>query len=145
MHFISCTNVASTVLFRTAIFTAAFLGRSWCTAAASLLVRVSDLIIGIPPCVGRLKRVLCACSEKGVCRQYRPSPFCITCHLPVFREYDCAFSRIFHVTKWSALPSLSFQMNLFSVIPMYMSSPHCVGLCDSGLIDGSLLETFALQ
>ena len=28
---------------------------------------------------GRLKRVLFAFSEKGVCRQYRPSPLCISC------------------------------------------------------------------
>ena len=68
-------------------------------------------------------------------------------HLPVVGEYGCAFSRIFHVTVWSALFSFSFQMcslsdvaddlwlslkldvcwlyrvlNSFSVIPMYMSS-----------------------
>ena len=60
-------------------FTAVLFGRSWYTAAASLLVRVSDLIIGIFSCVGRLRRVLCACSEKGVCRQYGPSPLCISC------------------------------------------------------------------
>ena len=31
------------------------------------------------PCVGRLKRVLCACSEKNVCGYYGPSPLCISC------------------------------------------------------------------
>ena len=60
-------------------FTAVLIGRSWCTAAASLLVRVLDLIIGISSYVGRLRRVICACSEKGVCRQYEPSPLCTSC------------------------------------------------------------------
>ena len=31
-------------------------------------------------------------------------------HLPVVGEYGCVFSRIFQVTKWSALLSFSFQM-----------------------------------
>ena len=41
--------------------------------------KVSDLIGDVFSCVGRLRRVLCACSEKGMCRQYRPSPLCIRC------------------------------------------------------------------
>ena len=91
-------------------------------------------------------------------------------HLPVVGEYGCAFSRIFHVTVWPALLSFSFQecslsdvaddlwlslkldvcwlylvLNSFSVIPMYNVFPHCVGLCDGGLVDDSFLETIALQ
>ena len=31
-------------------------------------------------------------------------------HLPVVGKYGCTFSRIFHVTVWSALVSYSFQM-----------------------------------
>ena len=69
-------------------------------------LRISDLIGDVFYCVGRLKRVLFVCSEKGVCRQYRPSPL----HLPVVGEYGCAFSTTFHVTVWSVLLSFSFQM-----------------------------------
>ena len=46
---------------------------------AASLFRISDLIGDVFSCVGRLRRVLFACSEKGVCRQYRPSPLCISC------------------------------------------------------------------
>ena len=42
-------------------------------------LRISDLIGDVFSCVGRLKRVFFACSGKGVCRQYRPSPLCISC------------------------------------------------------------------
>ena len=41
-------------------------------------LRISDLKGDVSTCVGRLKRVLFACSEKGVSRQYRPSPLCIS-------------------------------------------------------------------
>ena len=54
--------------------------RSWCTAAWSFFfLQISDLIGDVFSCVGRLKRVLFACSEKGVCRQYKPTPLCISC------------------------------------------------------------------
>ena len=45
----------------------------------AFFLRISDLIGDVFSCVGRLKRVLFACSEKGVCRQYRPSPLCASC------------------------------------------------------------------
>ena len=44
-----------------------------------LFFRISDLKGDVFSDVGRLKRVLFACSEKGVCRQYRPSPLCTSC------------------------------------------------------------------
>ena len=42
-------------------------------------LRISDLIGDVSSCMGRLKRVLFACSEKGVSRQYRSSPLCTSC------------------------------------------------------------------
>ena len=42
-------------------------------------LRISDLKGDVSSCVGRLKRVLFACPEKGLCRQYRPSPLCTSC------------------------------------------------------------------
>ena len=43
-------------------------------------LRISDFI-DVFSRVGRLKRVLFACSEKGMCRQHRsrPSPLCTSC------------------------------------------------------------------
>ena len=41
--------------------------------------RISYLTGDVFSCVGKSRRVLFACSEKGVCRQYRPSPLCISC------------------------------------------------------------------
>ena len=69
-----------------------------------------DLKGDVFPCVGRLKRVLFACSEKEGCRQYRPSHSCTSC---IYRLLACMavlFSRIFHVTVWSVWFSFSFQM-----------------------------------
>ena len=43
-----------------------------------LRISFSDLK-DVSSCVGRLKRVLFACSEKGVCRQHRSSPLCTSC------------------------------------------------------------------
>ena len=51
----------------------------WRCELVGLLVWVSDLIIGIFSCMGRLRRLLCACLEKGMCRQHGPSPLCISC------------------------------------------------------------------
>ena len=81
-----------------------------CTAAASLLVRVSDLTVGVFSCLGRLRGVLCACSEKGLRRQYEPSPLCISCIYRFFASMAMLFRESFHVTMWSALLSFSFQM-----------------------------------
>ena len=87
-------------------------------------------------------------------------------YLPVVGVYGCAFSRIFHVTVWSVLFSFSFQMcslsdvadDLWLSLTLVISCfelvlgysyidvfPHCVGLCDGGLVDDSFLETIALQ
>ena len=64
--------------------------------------------------MGRLRRVLLLV-QRRVCRQYRPSPSVVhKLHLPVVGEYGCAFSRIYHVTVWSAFLSFSFQMCSFS-------------------------------
>ena len=53
-------------------------------------LRISDFKGDVSSCVGRLKSVLFAWSEKGVCRQYRPSPLCASCiYLPVVGEYGC--------------------------------------------------------
>ena len=46
---------------------------------AFFFLRILDLIGDVFFCMGRLRRVLFACSEKGLCRQYRPSPLCISC------------------------------------------------------------------
>ena len=86
------------------------LRRSWCTADASFLVRVSDFIVGIFSCVDRLRRVLCACSEKGVCRQYGLSPLCISCIYQLLASMAMPLTRIFHDAMWSALLSFSFEM-----------------------------------
>ena len=59
------------VLFWRSWCTAAWCTVAWCTPAWSFL-GISDLIGDVFSCVGRLKRVLFACSEKGVYRQYRP-------------------------------------------------------------------------
>ena len=50
-----------------------------CRLELIFFLRISDLIGDVFSCASRLKRVLFACSEKGVCRQYRPSPLCTSC------------------------------------------------------------------
>ena len=51
-----------------------------------LRILFSDLKGDVFSCVGRLKIVLFACSEKGGCRQYRPSPMCTSC---IYRLLAC--------------------------------------------------------
>ena len=51
-----------------------------------LRISFSDLKGDVSSCVGRFKRVLFACSEKGGCRQYRPSPLCTSC---IYRLLAC--------------------------------------------------------
>ena len=108
-------------------FTAVFLGRSWCTASASLLVRVSDLIVDIFFCVGRLRRVLCACSEKGVCRQYGPSPLCMSCIYRLLASMVVLFRE--SSTLLCGLPCfllVSKCVHLAMWLMSYEEGPHCL-------------------
>ena len=50
-------------------------------------------------------------------------------HLSVVGEYGCAFSRIFHVTLWSALLSFSFQMWSLSDVGDSLSLSLKLDLC----------------
>ena len=86
-------------------FTAVLLGSSWCTAAASLLIRISDFTIGIFSCVGRLRRVIISDVANDLC---------LSLKLDV-----CQLYRV---------------LNSFSVIHMYYVFLHCVGLWDGGLV-----------
>ena len=53
--------------------------------------------------------LLCGQVEKSSLRLFREG--CVKAIWAFFvGEYGCAFSRIFHVTKWCALLSFSFQM-----------------------------------
>ena len=114
----------------------------------SFFLRISDLIGYVFSCVGRLKRVLFPCSEKGVCRQYRPFPLCISCiyrllasMAVLFQESSkllcglrCFFFFSFQMCSLSDVADdfwLSLKLdvcwlyrvlNSFSVIPMYISS-----------------------
>ena len=80
----------------------------------AFFLRISDLKADVFSCVDRLKRVLFACSEKGVCRQYRPSPLCKSCIYRLLSSMAALFTRIFDVTEWSVLLSFNFQMCSFS-------------------------------
>ena len=70
------------------------------------LVSVSDFKGDVFSCVGRLRRVLCACSEKGVCRQYRPSPLCISCIYLLL----ASMAVLFQESSALLCGSFSFQM-----------------------------------
>ena len=101
-------------------------------------------------CVGRLSmsRVLCACSEKGVCRQCRPSPLCISRIYRLLASMAVLFQEsstllcglryfFFSFQKMCSLSDVADDsclilkldvcwlyrvLNSFSVIPMYMPS-----------------------
>ena len=70
-------------------------------------LRISDSI-DVFSCVGRLKRVLFASSEKGVCRQYRPSPWCIRCIYRLLASMALLFqesSTLLYGLRWFLLVS----------------------------------------
>ena len=80
-----------------------------------LRISFSDLKGDVSSCVGRLKIVLFACSEKGGCSQYRTSPLCTSC---IYRLLACMavlFQESSTLLYCLCCFTFSFQMRSHSV------------------------------
>ena len=76
-----CGRTFWSVLFRRSWCTAVWCTTAWCIAAWSFFSADFRFERRCFLLCGQIEKrtVLFACSEKGVCRQYRPSPLCTSC------------------------------------------------------------------